>query len=180
MLNNFLYCSVVSDIVKARRIILQRLIWGKWVSYFLFLLVTTVFTLNQAAFALDNQDTNLRQPKKTACPSQEFPEFFSAYSNSEIIQRAFLRTPLKMQQLDLNTEPEPKPIIKKLNYSQIKFPLLPLRAERDAELLALRIDQWSEKKAKVTLFKQDTGYQITYFFIKNKCWILIAIEDWSI
>lgn len=152
-------------------------LWRKWVSYFL-LLVATELALTQAVFASDNQNVSLRQPK-TACPAQEFPEFLSAYANSEIIQRTFLRVPLKIQQLNLDADPEPKPVVKKLKYSQLKFPLLPLRAERDAKLLALRIDKWSEKKAEATLYRQDTGYQVTYFFVKNECWVLAAIEDWS-
>jgi hypothetical protein len=133
----------------------------------------------QVVFASDNQDVDTRQPNETACPAQKFPEFLSAYANSEAIQRTFLRIPLKMQRLDLDAEPEPKPVVKKLKYAQIKFPLLPLRAERDAKLLAMRIDKLSEKKAEATLFKEDTGYQVTYFFVKNECWVLTAIEDWS-
>lgn len=176
--NHFFYCGVVSHMARTGQIVLRRSLWRKWVSYFL-LFVATEFALTQAVFASDTQDVNLRQPKETACPAQKFPDFFSAYANSEIIQRTFLRIPLKMQRLDLDAEPEPKPVVKKLKYSQLKFPLLPLRAERDAKLLALRIDKWSERKAEATLFRQDTDYQITYFFVKNECWVLAAIEDWS-
>lgn len=134
----------------------------------------------QTIFASENQGITSRQSKKIACPAQKFPEFFAAYANSEAIQRTFLLMPLKVQRLDLDAEPEPKPVVKKLKYQQIRFPLVPLRAERDSKLLSLRIDKWSEKKAEATLFKQDTGYQITYLFVKNECWALAAIEDWSI
>lgn len=177
-LSYFLYCGVVSRAVKIGRIVLRKSLWRKGVSYFL-LFVTAELALTQAVFASDNQGIGLKQPKETACPAQNFPDFFSAYTNSETIQRTFLRIPLKMQRLDLDAEPEPKPVVKKLKYAQIKFPLFPLRAERDAKLLAMRIDKLSEKKAEATLFKQDTGYQVTYFFVKNECWVLTAIEDWS-
>lgn len=146
--------------------------------YFL-LFVVAALALAQAVFASANEGVSLRQPKETACPAQNFPDFFSAYTNSETIQRTFLRIPLKMQRLDLDAAPEPKPVVESLKYPQIKFPLFPLRAERDAKLLVMRIDKLSERKTEATLFKQDTGYQVTYFFGKKECWLLTAIEDWS-
>lgn len=177
-LNYFHCCELVSRIGKIGQVVLRGSSWGNWSSYLL-LFVAIELSLTQVVFAAENQGINLRQPKETACPAQNFRDFLSAYANSETIQRAFIRTPLKTQKLDLDAEPEPKPVVKKLKYSQLKFPLLPLRAERDAKSLALRVDKSSEKKAEATLFKQDTGYQVTYFFIKNECWALAAIEDWS-
>lgn len=178
-INHFCYRGFVSHIAKIGQIVVRRSLLEKWVSCSL-LFVATEFALTQAVFASDNQDVNLRQPKETACPAQNFPEFFSAYANSETIQRIFVRIPLKIQWLDLDAEPEPKPVVKKFKYYQLKFPLLPLRTERDAKLLTLRIDKWSENKAEATIFRKDTGYQITYFFVKNECWTLASIKDWSI
>ncbi|WP_157381305.1 hypothetical protein [Tepidiphilus margaritifer] len=174
-INHFLYCDVVLHMVKIGRIFCKNTFGINWLIAF-FLFVAAAFALTRAAFASDNQDVNLVKP---TCPSQNFPEFFFVYANSETIQRTFLRIPLKVQWLDLDVEPEPKPVVKKLKYAQIRFPLLPLRAEREEKSLSLRIDKWSENKAEATLFKQDTGYQVTYFFVKNECWVLTAIEDWS-
>lgn len=169
-------CGVISRLKKIRQAFLQRSFLGRRVSYFC-LFVAIGLASTQIVLAADYQVVNLKQ--STACSVENFPGFFSAYADSETIQRAFLKTPLKVLRLDLNAEPEPKPVVRKLKYSQIKFPLLPLRAEREAKSLALRIDKWSEKKAEATLFKKDTGYQVTYFFVKNDCWALVAIEDWS-
>ena len=151
----------------------------KWVGYFLLLFYAQLVP-TQAIFASENQGITSRQSKKAVCPAQKFPEFFAAYANSEAIQRTFLLVPLKTQRLDLDAEPEPKPVVKKLEYEQIRFPVVPLRAERESKLLSLRINKWSGKKAEATLFKQDTGYQINYLFVKNECWALVAIDDWSI
>lgn len=115
-----------------------------------------------------------------SCPGINFPEFFSAFSDSEELQRVFIKTPLKTQRLDLDAKPEPKPIVRLLSRQNIKFPLIPLRPDRDAKSLILRIDKVSGKRAEATLFKNDTDYQVSYFFSKTACWRLDRIEDWSL
>ena len=114
------------------------------------------------------------------CPSQEFTKFLKAFSERKDIQRAFTKYPLKRQQLDLDAEPEPKPIIKSLELHQIEFPLIPDELERKAKSLALRIDKITSKKAKLTLSRIDTDYQVLYFFSKSQCWKLERVEDWSL
>jgi hypothetical protein len=170
-----LCCDVGSRIRKIGRTFLLGISWRNWGSY----LLLFGLSLTQVVFAAENQNLDLRQSKETACPAQNFRDFLFLYANSESIQRTFIKTPLKTQRLNLDAEPEPKPITKTLQYSQLTFPLLPLLAERNANLWSLRIDELSEKKAKATVFKKDTGYQVTYFFIKKYCWVLEAIENWS-
>lgn len=114
------------------------------------------------------------------CPSQEFSKFLKAFSEHKDTQMAFTKYPLKRQQLDLNAEPEPKPVIKSLGRHQIEFPLIPDELERKAKSLTLRIDKVTSKKAKLTLLKIDTDYQVSYFFSKSGCWKLERIEDWSL
>lgn len=115
-----------------------------------------------------------------ACPSENFFEFLTAFADNDALQRAFTRFPLRKMELDLNAEPEPVPVIKTLPRLQVQYPLLPLQAERNVQSLSLRIDEVSAHNAKATLFKEDTDYQVSYFFGKNGCWRLESIEDWSL
>lgn len=156
-------------VAKIKQLASRSSTWKNWAC--LFLLAATEISLNQVALAAETLGA--------ACPAQNFREFISAYADSEAVQRTFIKTPLKKRRLDLDAEPEPKPVVKYLKYSQLKFPLLPLQAERHAKSLSLRIEKSSGKEAEATLFKQDTDYQVTYFFVKNDCWVLVAIEDWS-
>lgn len=170
MKNSYLFRFVSQlPVGKAKHGASRSSTWKNWVC--LLLLVSSESSLNQVALAAE--------PRGITCPAQNFREFISAYADNEAIQRIFIRTPLKIQKLDLDAEPEPKPVVNYLKYSQLKFPLLPLQAERHAKSLSLRIDNSSGKKAEATLLKQDTDYQVTYVFVKNDCWVLVAIEDWS-
>jgi hypothetical protein len=114
------------------------------------------------------------------CPSQEFSGFLDAFAESVEIQKAFTRFPLKRQQLDLDAEPEPKPILRSLSREHVRFPIIPNEAERKARLLGLRVDELTTRQAKLTLVKNDTDFQVSYFFTKNSCWKLERIEDWSL
>ncbi len=115
-----------------------------------------------------------------ACPAQEFLEFLEAFSENSEVQMTFTRSPLEMQQLDLNARPEPKPFIRRMEHREIKFPVFPNNEERKARLLTLRVDQLASRQAKITLVKSDTDYQISYFFGRGACWELERIEDWSL
>lgn len=114
------------------------------------------------------------------CPSENFSEFLIVFSNDEKFQHEFLKIPLEIQKIDLNSDSEPIPVLNILNAEQIVYPLIPLELERKKKSLDLRVDELTRLKAKVTLYKKDTGYQISYFFNKDFCWRLERIEDWSI
>lgn len=117
---------------------------------------------------------------RISCPAADFPIFIRVFSSDINVQKMFTRYPLRKQWLDPDAEPEPKKIIQNLGRHQISFPILPLRAERVRRSLEIRIDDVTASKAKITLFKLDTGYQVSYFFEKSSCWRLIRIEDWSL
>jgi hypothetical protein len=116
----------------------------------------------------------------TACPSQEFTEFLEAFSESKEVQKAFIRYPLVQQQVDAAADPEPKPFVRSLERHQVTFPVLPNKAERKAQSLVLRVDQLASREAKLTLFKSDTDYQVSYFFRRGACWELERIDDASL
>lgn len=117
--------------------------------------------------------------KDATCPSQKFSAFFTAFSDSVPVQKAFTDYPLAHVMLDFAVEPEPRQINKQLPMSKLSFPLMPPKTVRTKQGLAFRVDQETDKAAKVTLFKEDTGYQVGYYFRKDGCWKLERKEDLS-
>ncbi len=117
---------------------------------------------------------------RISCPAADFSVFMRAFSNDVDVQKAFTKSPLKNQRLDIDAEPEPRIVIQNLGRHQIQFPVLPLREERGNQLLEISVDGVTADSAKVTLFKPDTDYQIYYFFEKSACWKLVRIENWSL
>jgi hypothetical protein len=115
-----------------------------------------------------------------ACPSDQFPAFFAKYADSVALQKAFTDYPLAHVLLDHAAQPEPQEIKVQLDKAKLSFPLIPPRAERKRAALAFRIDEVKEQNAKVSLFKNDTGYQVVYFFRKDGCWKLERKEDRSL
>ena len=96
------------------------------------------------------------------------------------MQVAFTQYPLLEQRLDINAEPEPKPVVRKLRRDQVSFPVFPNEAERRKQSLVLRIDEKKSNHVKLTLVKEDTDYQVNYFFSRDSCWRLKRIEDRSL
>lgn len=113
------------------------------------------------------------------CPSGDFKTFLDAFSESKELQVKLTNFPLQKLHV-IDAEPEPKPVVKFIDRSQVTFPLIPSVTERRSRKLTVRFDAVSRHKAKITLRKEDTGYQIAYFFKKDDCWRLVRIEDWSL
>jgi hypothetical protein len=107
-------------------------------------------------------------------------EFLEAFAESQELQRAFTSYPLVQQQMDVAANPEPKPFVRSLERSQVKFPVLPSKAERKAKSLDVRVDPLTSREARLTLFQNDTDYQVSYFFRRGSCWELERIEDASL
>ncbi|MBI5121272.1 MAG: hypothetical protein HZA67_09715 [Rhodospirillales bacterium] len=139
--------------------------------------------LSHNAYALDRGGSPASRQdavkSEVACPATDFTKFLSAFANDTKVQHAFTKYPLKELQLDIDAEPEPKPIVRNLERHQIQFPVFPLQEERIKQLLKIRINNISARKANTTLFKPNTGYKVNYFFTKNTCWRLDRVEDWS-
>jgi hypothetical protein len=119
------------------------------------------------------------KPRTAACPSEKFPAFFAAYADSVPLQKAFTDFPLTTTMLDYGAQPEPRQVSKSLPQTRLTFPLVPAKAVRSKQGLAFRTDAANDKTAKVTLFKEDTGYQVAYHFRKDACWKLERKEDLS-
>lgn len=113
------------------------------------------------------------------CPSSDFRKFLDAFTENENIQRSFTHDPVVMLQLDDKADPEPTSFTRELKPGQISFPVIPPLAERDLKGLSISVDQVAESNAKITLFKEDTGWRVHYLFEKGECWQLVRIEDRS-
>jgi hypothetical protein len=114
-----------------------------------------------------------------ACPSAKFAAFFAAYADSIPLQKAYTDYPLAHMLLDHAAEPA-REIKVALPKEKVGFPLIPPRAQRKRAGLAFRTDDVTPQSAKVSLFKEDTGYQVVYFFRKDGCWKLERKEDRSL
>ena len=113
-----------------------------------------------------------------ACPAR-FDHFLRSYAQSEAVQRKATIFPLPHQTLDLDAQPEPKPVMRYVQASEAKYPLLPLAEERKREGLQLEVKNQTRTTAQVVLFKPDTGYRVIYYFTRKSCWRLQRIENGS-
>lgn len=119
-------------------------------------------------------------PSTVFCNKGSFSEYLASFTESEKIQRLSTKNPLPVQHIDSTAEPEPKPVIKKYKAKQLTFPLIPRGIDREKQGLKLRIDKRADNKAKVTLYREDSSYSVSFLFQKRKCWSLEKIEDDSI
>jgi hypothetical protein len=145
-----------------------------------FSLLILLFALPAQTQSADNSERGIHPTTATQCPSADFRVFLSAFTESIQIQKLFTHFPLEKLQVDVDADPEPKPVTKSLDRSHVSFPVIPNSAERTKNNLGIRIDNIDSSEAKVALRKEDTDYQVTYFFVKNSCWKLTRIEDWSL
>ena len=145
--------------------------------HFIFALI---FSISSYTYALDPASQPTQQAGQVACPSRDFSEFIQAFSENKAMQVAFTQYPLLEQRLDIDAEPEPKPVVRKLRRDQVSFPVFPNEAERRKQSLVLRIDEKKSNHVKLTLVKADTDYQVNYFFSRDSCWRLKRIEDRSL
>lgn len=118
---------------------------------------------------------------KPSCPATQFTQFAQAFADNEQVQRSFVNTPLVSHYMDVDAQPEPKVVSRKLALAEIKFPLLPAKAEREARKLKLKIDADAENEAWLIMEQPDTDYQMRYQFVrKNDCWTLMKMDDASL
>ncbi|MGA3846516.1 hypothetical protein ACI2UC_23255 [Ralstonia nicotianae] len=147
------------------------------------LAIVSLFTC-QSIYALNPSDQKISHQisnnSEIRCPATNFPQFLHKFSDDKNTQKSFTKYPLKKYQLDFDVAPDPRRVVHNLDRHQIQFPVIPSSLERAKQQLKLRIDNVSSSEAKVTLFKPDTDYQISYHFKKNSCWTLEKIEDWSL
>jgi len=116
---------------------------------------------------------------KVACPSTEFSAFLSAFSERADVQKAFVQQPLKMA-TTVAGDPEPEMQKRNLSGDQLKFPIIPDQAKRDAQGLTLTVKEERGDKATALLQKPDIDYVFEYRFVRGQCWRLEEVADYSL
>lgn len=145
------------------------------------ILLLNVLLVDQSYAVVQYEDLEKLVSSRTsnACPSQNFDIFLKLFSEDKEIQMEFTKYPLMRLELDLNAEPEPKQILRKLSREDIEFPIMPDEASRTKKSLIIRVDEHISRRAKVALTRIDTDYLIVYIFNRKSCWKLERVEDWS-
>lgn len=67
-----------------------------------------------------------------------------------------------------------------LTATELKFPLIPSERQQTSEGLKMRQSALENGDIKVTLAKEDTDYQMSFYFKKEECWKLIRIRNESL
>jgi hypothetical protein len=125
-----------------------------------------------SSYATENNST---------CEAKNFDNFFNKYTESIEMQKLCIKLPLEKLEL-IEEQEDLMPRTQNLSLEQMTFPLIITQKTIKDQNLALKVLIINNKKARVELYKQDSGYKIIYRFkkYKNKKWKLIKIEDWSI
>lgn len=123
-----------------------------------------------------------QQAQGPTCPGTDFAGFLNAYSESETLQKTLTIFPLEVRELEVQAASEPALVTTMMNSSQLSYPLIPPEAERKAQSLIMRIEDYSAKQVKVQLYKDNADYQVFYYFNRTPdlCWCLVRVEDNSL
>lgn len=135
---------------------------------------------NRAAAPAAAASPPVSSPATPACPSQDFDKFFVAFAGDAQVQKAHVAMPLESETIDSNAEPEPKPVIKQLALSELKFPLLPDPQQQAQDKLELTKTVSDATHVEIKLAKPDTDYQMVYLFRNDGCWTLYRTRDDSL
>ena len=114
-----------------------------------------------------------------ACPSTDFSAFLSAFSERADVQKAFVQQPLKMG-TTVAGDPAPEMGKRSVSGDQLKCPVIPDQATREAQGLTLTVKEARDKKAIAILQKPDTDYVFEYRFVRGQCWRLEEVADYSL
>lgn len=115
-----------------------------------------------------------------ACPSPSFDGFLKSFMESVEVQKAFSAEPLESQSVDATAEPEPALVTRMLTAAELRFPLIPNEQQQGQEGLTMRQSALENGVTKVTLAKEDTDYQVSFYFRRNQCWQLFRIRNESL
>ena len=115
-----------------------------------------------------------------ACPAEDFDSFLHHFANEIAVQKAFVSVPLQSDSIDPEAEPEPAPVSRMLDKSELQFPLMPSEQQQLKQGLSLSKTVIDPQQVKVKLTKADTDYQVSFFFRRQGCWTLYRMQDDSL
>ena len=144
------------------------------------LFVTLLATACDAAPPSVNDTKYVASPATLSCPAQDFGKFLTAFANHIEVQKAFVTLPLESESVDATAEPEPKPVTKRLGLSELHFPLMPSLQRQAMDGVTLSRKLTNPKEAEVKLVKEDTDYQMVFYFKNDGCWKLYRMRDDSL
>lgn len=121
------------------------------------------------------------QTETMVCPSQDFTEFFEAFSNSAAVQRAFTGSSVDFTEIDATAQPEPREVTVNRPLSAIRFPVIASISEQQQLGLSKKIDRTTDDMTRVVLEKPDTDFRLVYVFADGgDCWELYSVVDTSL
>lgn len=121
--------------------------------------------------------TKSPEPTQVSRP-ENFYEFFNKFKNDVIFQRRSTQEVIRTSSVNLLADPEPVVVKSLTKASNLKFPIIPNDDVMKKELLIYKINSISTKKVKVTVFKTDSGFLVSYFFeLTDLHWMLVEIQD---
>ncbi|MDR6843259.1 hypothetical protein [Pseudoxanthomonas sacheonensis] len=153
------------------------------------IVLLAVMALLGACEATPQQNLPVAQPATStpapasatlACPSPNFEGFLKVFISDVEAQKEFSAKPLESQTVDATAEPEPALVTKMLTATELEFPLIPSEQQQANEGLKMRQSVLENGDIKVTLAKEDTDYQMSFYFKKEACWKLIRIRNDSL
>ncbi len=115
-----------------------------------------------------------------SCPEPEFKAFLARFSRDVAFQEKSVASPLETSFVDVNAEPEPKTVTKKVALKDLEWPVM-----TDIQTLSktgreMKISDEPDGVKKVRIRKADTGDQQSYYFAQKPCWKLIKMFDESL
>jgi hypothetical protein len=119
--------------------------------------------------------------ERERCPYADFSAFLAAFGESAAVQERFTRIPLRERHLVDDGPGEPRTVERLLSPADVRFPVFPSGAERAARRLStVRIRDEGVARRAVVVSQPDTDYQLRFVFERDACWVLVAVEDWSL
>jgi hypothetical protein len=115
-----------------------------------------------------------QQASAAACPSQSFFEFLHVFVDSAEVQGRFTRLQPRTPAHGAAT-PDAGAVVR-VAYAPSTAAAIPLRAERQAQALSLRIDDLTEDQARVLMLQDGSNQRVHYVFSKQACWTLVRVE----
>jgi hypothetical protein len=142
-----------------------------------FCLLVPLLTLHCTSLPGDAPSASQRS-ETALCRADNFTSFLARYSEDADFQKRNTASPLSKQVVE-NVLPEPRPVEKSIELSQVSFPVFPSSVRIKADSLQMQVTP-DARGMKVRLSKPDTDYLIEYFFERRECWRLVRIQDKSL
>jgi hypothetical protein len=135
--------------------------------------LAATLAVGSAQHTLAAEPSALKAPA-VACHTESFFEFLHAFIDSAEMQSRY--THLQSRTLPGTTTPNTGAVTPVAYTPSNNTLYIPLRAERQAKAINLRIEDIGETQARVLMQQDGSTAQVQYVFSKQACWTLVRIE----